>query len=112
MTKTSPRNATSKKRSVKDNRYDEILSGMEGFARKIQALNKQAVEQYTPLVNDLISDKCRNKKQIECNLDQLLSFCGYDPAVKIYRKLCRYYSQIDQQAAAEYAKIYFEMWEQ
>jgi hypothetical protein len=86
--------------------------GIEGFAKNIQALNKQAVELYTPLVSDLISAKCRNKKQIERTLDQLLSFCGYDPAVKIYRKLCRYYSQIDQQAAEEYAKIYFEMWKQ
>lgn len=108
----STRKGRGKRRAVKDNGYDEILRGIEGFAKRIQALNQQAVELYTPLVNDLISAKCRNKKQIERALDELLSFCGYDPAVKLFRKLCRYYAQFDRKAAAEYAKIYLEMWEQ
>jgi hypothetical protein len=106
-----PRKATSKKRSFKDNNYDEILSRIEGFAKKIQALNKQGVEHYTPLVIDLVSSKSRDKKQIERILDEVLTFCGYEPAVKIFRKLCRYYSQVSKKAAADYEKIYSDMWE-
>lgn len=107
----SPRKATSKKRAAKDN-YDELLSGISGLAENLQALNKQAVEQYTPVVKDIIDFKCRDAKHIERTLDELLGFCGYEPAVKIYRKLCRYYSLIDQQGAAYYAKSYLEMWKQ
>lgn len=110
VAKMSPKKAPAKNRSAQNN-YDELLSGIQGLAQNIQALNKQAVVQYTPLVNNLISSKSKNKKQIERTLDELLTFCGYEPAVKIFGKLCRYYRQVSQKAAAEYAKIYSEMWE-
>jgi hypothetical protein len=71
----SPRKATSKKRAAKDN-YDELLSGSEVLAENIQALNKQGVEHYTPVVADIIQSNCRDVKYIERTLDELLTFCG------------------------------------
>lgn len=105
----SPRNAKNEKRAVKDS-YDELLSGISGLAENLQAFNKQAVEQYTAAVKYIMDFNCRDAQHIERTLDELLGFCGYEPAVKIYRKLCRYYSLIDQQGAAYYAKSYLEMW--
>jgi hypothetical protein len=81
----SPKKAIIKRSTVKDNSYDEVLCVAEEFAKNIQALNKQAVKQYAPLVNNLISTKCQNKKQIEL---------------------------IFKQSAAGYEKSYFEMWEE
>lgn len=107
----SSRKKLSNSKPTKDN-YDQLLSGISRLAERFHAINKQAVEQYTPVVKDIIDSNCRDVKYIERTLDKLLGFCGYEPAVKIYRKLCRYYLRIDQQGAAYYAKSYIEMWEQ
>lgn len=91
--------------------YDALYDGIKGIAEHLQALNKQAVREYTPIVEDIINSRCRDTDHIEHTLDGLVSFCGYAPAVEIFRKLCRYYWQIDPSATASYVEAYREMWD-
>ncbi len=49
--------------------------------------------------------------KIEESLDRLLDYCFDGRILPLYRKLCRYYYQIDQAAAVEYVNAYRNMWE-
>jgi hypothetical protein len=52
------------------------------------------VSQYTPIVEDIVSSGSRDVGAIEQALDGLLEFCGSDPALQLYRRLCRHYFSI------------------
>jgi hypothetical protein len=90
---------------------DLLLECVTDIAIQIQKLNKQAVYQYTPIVNGIIQTKNCDIPHIEHTLDGLLDFCGYDPALQLYRQLCRYYWDIDPEATASYIIAYREMWD-
>ena len=49
-------------------------------------------------------------KQIEHTLDCLLDFCGHEPVLQLYKRLCRHYWDIDPAATADYIKAYREHW--
>lgn len=79
--------------------------------KSLQDLNQRAVLEYTPVINDMIRTGCRDIHRIEHTLDNLLGFCGYDPALQLYRRLCRHYFDIDQNATVDYINAYREMWD-
>lgn len=91
--------------------YDQLLESVTAIAIQIQELNRQAVHQYTPIVNSIIQTKSRKILYIEHTLDGLLDFCGYDPALQLYRQLCRYYWDIDPEATVHYINAYRELWD-
>ncbi|WP_407356101.1 hypothetical protein [Methanolobus sp. WCC5] len=91
--------------------YDKLLGSVTDIATQIQELNRQAVYQYTPIVNSIIQTKSRDISHIERTLDSLLDFCGYDPALRLYRQLCRYYWDIDPEATVSYINAYRELWD-
>jgi hypothetical protein len=41
----------------------------------------------------------------------LLDFCFFDPALQLYRRLCRHYFAIDPAATGFYIDAYREMWD-
>ena len=52
------------------------------------------------------SEMYRDSKRIEYLLDGLLDFC-FDPRiVNLFKRLCRYYYQIDSTATGAYVKVY------
>lgn len=71
----------------------------------------RAVTQYTPIVETIITNKSRNVRHIEGTLDGLLDFCGYEPALRLYKKLCRYYFHINPTATVQYIEAYREFWD-
>jgi len=77
----------------------------------IAELNKRAVTEYTPIVDSILNSRSRDKKRIEHTLDGLLDFCGDDGALALFKKLCRYYYEIDPVAASEYVLVYRDMWD-
>jgi len=91
--------------------YDDMFESIRGLADQLQALNKKAVRAYTPIVDDILRSRSRDTNHIEHTLDGLLSFCCYDPALQLYKKLCRHYFFINPVATAEYINAYREMWE-
>jgi hypothetical protein len=89
----------------------ELFESIRGLAEQLQALNQQAVLAYTPIVEDILHSRSRDTNHIEHTLDGLLSFCCYDPALQLYKKLCRHYFFINPVATAEYINAYREMWD-
>ncbi len=91
--------------------YDELLGELKELAAGLQALNRQAVEQLTPLVEGILRSRSRDVRHIERTLDRLLDHCGYEPAVLLYRRLCRHYWEIAPVATAAYVNTYREIWD-
>ena len=91
--------------------YDTMFQSINGLAERLQALNRQAVREYAPSVESILRSRSRDTKQIEHTLDGLLSFCGYEPALVLYKKLCRHYWAIDPVATAYHVNAYREMWD-
>jgi hypothetical protein len=71
----------------------------------------RAVSQYTPIVETIIATSSRDVRHIEGTLDGLLDFCGYEPALRLYKKLCRYYFHINPTATVQYVEAYREFWD-
>lgn len=85
-------------------------TGEYPFGSRIQELNERAEVEYTRVVEDIIRSRCRDVRLIEHTLDGLLDFCGHDPVLKLYRRLCRHYWDIDPVATAAYVRFHREMW--
>ena len=91
--------------------YDRLYQSIKGTAESIQALNRQAVREYIPIVEGILRSRSRDTCHIEHTLDGLLDFCGYEPILILYKKLCRHYYFIDPAATADYVRIYRELWD-
>lgn len=91
--------------------YAGTLTSIKGLAENLQALNQAAAREYTPIVEAILLSNSRDDRHIEHTLDGLLSFCGYEPALQLYKKLCRHYFSINPVATAEYVHAYLEMWD-
>lgn len=91
--------------------YDAMFASVSGLAESLQSLNQQAVREYTPIVEGILHSGSRDIHHVEHTLDGLLDFCGYEPALLLYKKLCRHYWTIDAAATADYVNAYREMWD-
>lgn len=83
----------------------------KAFADQMQQLQHTATQQYHPLVDDLIRSNCQDANSIEQVLDGLLDFCGHEPNLQLYKKLCRHYWTIDPTATAEHIQLYRKQWD-
>ena len=81
------------------------------FAESLRDLQRQAAQQYQPVVDDILRSRSRDTERIEYVLDRLLDFCGDEDVLQMYRKLCRHYWDIDPAAAAYYVNAYREYWD-
>lgn len=91
--------------------YDALFASVRPMADTLHALNQQAVREYRPAVEAIIRSQSRDARYIEHTLDGLLDFCGYDPALQLYRRLCRHYFDVDPRATADYVNAYREIWD-
>ena len=91
---------------------DDIVQSIGEIAHACRRLARQAEEQYTLEVEDILRTRCRDPQRIEHLLDGMLDF-GFDTAmVRLYKKLCRYYFEIDPMATASYVYAYRDMWDE
>jgi hypothetical protein len=93
------------------NEYEVLLESVSRLANELQDLNKEAVREYGPEVDAILLSGNRDARHIEHTLDGLLDFCGYEPALMLYKNLCRYYFDIDPTATVSYINAYCEMWD-
>ena len=89
----------------------DMIESIAGLAASIHSINQQAVREYTPLVEVILRTRSHDKCHIEHTLDGLLDFCGYEPAMQLYRRLCRHYWGIDPAATAFYVEAYRKTWD-
>jgi hypothetical protein len=93
------------------NDEEALIQAVRAIAAQMQGLHAAAVAQYTPVVQNLIVSGSRNRRHIEQALDGLLDFCDHEPALQLYRRLCRHYFAIDPVATADYVNAYRERWD-
>jgi hypothetical protein len=87
--------------------YKDIEKILENF----RLIEVQAIDIYSKTVQDIIVSKSEDKKLIEHIFDGMLGFCYDEDMLKLFKKLCRYYYDIDPHATADYINIYREMWD-
>ena len=91
---------------------NEFVQAIGELAVAQQQLARQAEQQYSLEVNSILRDQCCEPQRIECLLDGMLDFCFDDEMLRLYKKLCRYYFKIDQEATVSYVNAYCEMWDE
>jgi hypothetical protein len=87
-----------------------MIKEIEKIAIEMNQLAKQALWQYGAVVDSIISTH-NDQNQIEHTLDGMLDFCFDAEMLVLYKKLCRYYYNINPEATVDYVNIYREMWD-
>jgi len=81
----------------------------------IVTLQREAVKQtliyWKPEAEKIINTKSKDINNIEHTLDALCEAAFDDEILNIFKKLCRYYYDIDPQATAQQIQFYREMWD-
>jgi hypothetical protein len=90
---------------------DGDVQAIRTLADSMRDLQRQAVQAYLPVVDDILRTRSRDTQHIEHTLDGLLDFCGHEPVLQLYKKLCRHYWDIDPAATADYVNAYREYWD-
>jgi hypothetical protein len=91
--------------------YDDLLQSMKEAAVGLEILSQRAANEYAPIVESIIRTRSQDAADIERTLDGLLGFCGHKPALVQYRKLCRYYWDLNPVNTASYINAYREIWD-
>ena len=87
------------------------LMDIQSISEELSNLARLAIEQYAPLVEEIIVQKIRDEHHIESTLDRLLDVCFDDRILFLYRKLCKYYYNINLQATIDYINYYKEIYD-
>ena len=90
---------------------DAMFEEIGSLAGRVQDLQRQAAQQYEPIVNQLLRSGSKDAEQIEHTLDGLLDFCGHEPVLETFKRLCRHYWDIDPVATADYVNEYRAQWD-
>jgi hypothetical protein len=90
---------------------DDIVQSIGEIGHACSRLARQAEKQYTLEVENILRTDCRDPQRIEHLLDGMLDF-GFDAAmVGLYKKLCRFYFEINPEATVSYVYAYRDMWD-
>jgi len=81
------------------------------LAGEIKNLARVAARQYAGEVESILNEQTRAAARIEGCLDGLRDFCFHDEALALYKRLCRYYSDINPAATASSLNAYRELWD-
>jgi len=88
---------------------------LQELVNKIAALQNEAVLQtlliWKPKAENIIITKSKDINDIEHTLDALCEAAFDEEVLIVFKKLCRYYYDIDPQATAQQIQFYREMWD-
>ena len=87
------------------------MQAIRALAGSMRELQRKAAQLYLPVVDDILRTRSRDIHHIEHTLDGLLDFCGHEPVLQLYKKLCRHYWDIDPAATVDYIHAYREYWD-
>lgn len=90
---------------------DDATEAIFKLAGSIRDLQADAERAYRPIIDAIVRAGSRDFRHIERTLDGLLGFCGHEPVLQMYKKLCRHYWGIDPTATAEYVHAYRRLWD-
>jgi hypothetical protein len=87
------------------------FSDINAIVGQFSNLANEALRVYKPIVNEIIEKQSQDENHIQRTLDYLLDFCFDEKLLTLYRRLCRYYWDINPQATANYIDYYREMYD-
>jgi len=91
---------------------DDLVQSIGEIALAGSRLARQAEKQYALEIEDILRTQSCDPRRIEHLLDGILDF-GFDAAmVRLYKKLCRYYFEIDPRETTSYVYAYRDMWDE
>ena len=93
--------------SESNSQPDSILD----LARQFASLNQRAVLVYSPIVMGIVDGGSADVQLIESTLDGLLGFAGSEEGLRLFKKLCRHYWNLNPAATASYIEAYRDMWD-
>jgi hypothetical protein len=96
----------------RNHQMDNLVQAIGVLAEEHNQLAHQTVLEYAPEVEAILRDQCRDPRRIEHLLDGILDFCFDSEMLYLYKKLCRYYFEIDPSATVSYVNAYREMWDE
>jgi hypothetical protein len=99
-------------KSETESRMDDLVNRIGELAKLTRELAPDAVRQYSAEVGALLNAQSNDVRRIERCLDGMLDFCFDDEVLALYKKLCRYYFDIDPKATGFYVHAYREMWDE
>lgn len=88
-----------------------MTDNLHQLAGQMVALFRQAVPLANAEVGAIIQSGEQDTQRIEHQLDHMLGFCCDPDMLLVFKRLCRYYYDIDPVATAEYVNAYREMWD-
>lgn len=91
---------------------EDDLNGFKELAESINKITQEAFIIYEAQVDEIYHNKVKDEKEIERVIDVLLGYCYDDKMLLLFKRLCRYYYEINPSATYEYAYIYREMWDE
>ncbi len=91
---------------------DADLQPFRNLAAAQQRLAREAERSCELELDAIIQTRCRDPRHIEKVLDRMLGFCFDADVLLLFKRLCRYYFEIDPMATAEYIRIYRDMWDE
>ena len=88
-----------------------MTDNLDQLAGQMVALFRQAVPLATAEVDAIIQSGEQDTHRIEHQLDHMLGFCCDPDMLVAFKRLCRYYFDIDPVATAEHVNAYRVMWD-
>jgi hypothetical protein len=98
--------------SESNQQYETTLIEFKKIAQSIISLNEQAYQVYLPLVDAIIQSNSKDEKEIGHLFDRILDIACSEKGLLLYKKLCRYYWDINPNTTAFYINAYREMWDE
>jgi len=88
-----------------------MTDNLHQLAEQVMALRRRAVPLAEQQVDDIIQSGERDINRIEHQLDHMLDFCCDPDMLLAFKRLCRYYFDIDPVATAWHIEAYRVMWD-
>jgi len=95
-----------------ESQKDDLVKRIGELAIGAQKLAREAALHYSAEIDAILKAQSRDSRRIERCLDGMLDFCFDDEVLVLYKKLCRYYADIDPEATVSYIHAYREMWDE
>jgi hypothetical protein len=89
----------------------KFIENIKPLVEQIALIHHKAYYEYKPQVEKLIASNIKDDHTIQRLLDFLLDHACNDEVLILYKKLCRYYWDINPQATVNYINYYREMWD-
>lgn len=88
-----------------------LVDSLAVLIAPLEKLHQQAVEALEPSVQGIIASRSRDADLIEHTLDYLLDHACIPQGLALFKRLCRYYSEFNPQATADYVFAYRDLWD-